>query len=453
MAGGVGGLGGRGGAAVVGLEDVRLLGRADAGAGVDHLDLPAACARAHADEHAAAPRVAQRVVHQVHQRLAQQGRVGQHHRRGRVARQAHAQAQAALQGLLAKQHGHLLHQRRQRHVQARRGGGGGLAAREVEQRVEHQVQRAQAVAQVVQQGFERGVAVALGDGMGQQAHGVHRLAQVVAGGGEKAVLLLHRGFGALLGLAKALAELKAFVLQPDLLQQKAVRAAAVLQAHQQEQQRKRQHHRPAAAEHPGRGQRGRQPDAQRIAGERGAHGGQVDRRAGGHPAQRNVEGGGPFQRRRRAQPAQAPGGRGPGQPGERRAQRDAPLPAPHPGRLVPGPGRAAERQPHPGEPERQRRHGRHPQPQRRALVGEGAVQRGQQRRQEQQAHLGRAPPCHQRQQPHLGAGRGQRRGAGCGRAHGTFAAANGPGVGGSFTTVQPLSAQRRAGSGAGAACG
>lgn len=64
----------------------------------------------HAQQHAAAWRVAQRVVRQVDERLAQQMRVGLHH--AVAGRQPGAQPQALAVGLRAVERGDLVQQRR-----------------------------------------------------------------------------------------------------------------------------------------------------------------------------------------------------------------------------------------------------------------------------------------------------------------------------------------------------
>ena len=76
--------------AVEGLVDAGAVFQRHAQAGVPHLDAPVALPPPRADEHAALRRVAQRVVHQVGQRLAQQRGVGLHG----SARWRHVQPQA-----------------------------------------------------------------------------------------------------------------------------------------------------------------------------------------------------------------------------------------------------------------------------------------------------------------------------------------------------------------------
>jgi len=89
----------------------------------------------HAQQHAAAWRVAQRVVRQVDERLAQQMRVGLHH--AVAGRQPGAQPQALAVGLRAVERGDLVQQRRQGDWRRARHQGARLQV----QRKQHQRHR------------------------------------------------------------------------------------------------------------------------------------------------------------------------------------------------------------------------------------------------------------------------------------------------------------------------
>ena len=179
------------------LPDARQAGLADADAAVPHLNQQLAAvagfAQAAAHEHAAVVGVADGVAYQVAQHAFQQHRIGV----GHVLLAAEAQHQAFLES-------HRLEvqtQPREQLAQAQRRGvdvdAAGVDAGDVQQLAEQAFEGVDAFVDAVDQAGHLGVVAALAQGFGEQTHGMQRLAQVVAGGGEEL------GLGAVGGLGSA----------------------------------------------------------------------------------------------------------------------------------------------------------------------------------------------------------------------------------------------------------
>ena len=107
------------------------------------------------------------------------------------------------------------------------GGGGahvaGLDLAEIEQRIEHQMHRTHALLQIQQLRRQAVVAVLVDDGFDQKAHGVHRLAQIVAGGGQELVLVQQRLFRLLFSLPELFRQAGALFFEQRLLDKERMR--------------------------------------------------------------------------------------------------------------------------------------------------------------------------------------------------------------------------------------
>ncbi|KAF1854005.1 hypothetical protein Lal_00005218 [Lupinus albus] len=163
------------------LEDVLQPVGGDASAGVPHLHPHAGRRPAAAQQHLAPDGVAQRVLHEVAQDALQMGRVGADPGAGRHG----AQHQPLLGGARAvfgdQPAEHLV----QPHLH--RGGDdlAGFQPRHVQQPVQQALQRVQPLADVVEDRQSRMALQPVAQRRGEEIERLHRLAQVVAGGGEE----------------------------------------------------------------------------------------------------------------------------------------------------------------------------------------------------------------------------------------------------------------------------
>ena len=139
---------------------------------------------AYSDHHAALPRVADRVRHQVHQRAAEHTLVGHDHRRRRhvAQRQALALRQRRKLGDQPAQ------QRAELHVRDLRRDDASIELGDVEQRAEQSVDRLERQLDVLDQTLGVLRQLGLGQGGQEQPGGVERLQQIVRGRGEEAGL-------------------------------------------------------------------------------------------------------------------------------------------------------------------------------------------------------------------------------------------------------------------------
>ncbi|MNT54374.1 hypothetical protein D3C72_1915350 [compost metagenome] len=102
----------------------------------------------------------------------------------------HAQLQPAAAGLAAQHLHDLFHQRVQVDRHPMGGAGACFQLGQIQQRIEQLVHGRHAVLEVCQQWRDGRVAIAQANCLHQHRHGVHRLAQIVAGRGEKKALVL-----------------------------------------------------------------------------------------------------------------------------------------------------------------------------------------------------------------------------------------------------------------------
>ena len=157
----------------------------DADAGVPHLDADGTGPCAGHDHDAAFLRVADGVVDQVAQHALQQVRVAHHDLAAGL--EAHAQAQLfGLAGAVHVQHAEQVADGKRLQVGLDHAG---VELGDVEHRGERLLQRVDGADHVLHQRLQRRVDEALFQRGGEEAQRVHRLAQVVAGGGEEAALL------------------------------------------------------------------------------------------------------------------------------------------------------------------------------------------------------------------------------------------------------------------------
>jgi hypothetical protein len=150
-----------------------------------------ALAQAAADEHTAVVGVADGVADQVAQHAFQQHRVGLRH----VLLAPEAEHQALFEGRWARSAGAAARRVRAAHRRGVHVDATGVDARDVEQFAEQAFERVDRFVDAVHQRRHLGVVAALAQRLGEQAHGVQRLAQVVAGGGEELRLGAVGGFG------------------------------------------------------------------------------------------------------------------------------------------------------------------------------------------------------------------------------------------------------------------
>ncbi len=169
------------------LEDALLLFGRDAGAAVPDLQAPAAALRAQRQQHAALRGVFERIGEQVAHQAFQQRRVAVGMR---AAIGAHMQRQAQALGLgqRGKLFGQARHEGPQRQRLAPRRHHAGIHARDIEQGIEHAVERADRALHALGDGHALGIDDATAQVRELQPQGVNRLAQIVAGGGEEARL-------------------------------------------------------------------------------------------------------------------------------------------------------------------------------------------------------------------------------------------------------------------------
>ena len=219
-------------------KDVGAVVRRDTDAGIPHLASPATAAPAKGQQNAARPRIAQGVMEQIAERLAQQGCVGQGD--GFPRRQMDAQRQSAVARFLAKDGRHVAHDFGEVHGFGRDPHTTALDPRQIEQGIEHLGGRTHALAQVGQGIVERRVAVVAGDRLDQEAHRVHRLTQVVAGRGQEQILVVQRLFGLLLGVPVVFRQTGPLLLQHDVLHEEGMRTGRVLKHSLKMEQRQRQ---------------------------------------------------------------------------------------------------------------------------------------------------------------------------------------------------------------------
>lgn len=83
--------------------------------------------------------------------------------------------------------------------------------------------RTHALLQIQQLWRQAVVAVFVDDGLDQKAHGVHRLAQIVAGGGQELVLVQQRLFRLLFSLPELFRQARALFFEQRLLDKERMR--------------------------------------------------------------------------------------------------------------------------------------------------------------------------------------------------------------------------------------
>ncbi|MNS71602.1 hypothetical protein D3C72_1049770 [compost metagenome] len=214
---------------VIRRENVReVLGR-DTGAGVPDFepDMLAPLPRRH--QHAAALGIAQRVLHQIEQRAAQQHRLGH---RIQLARHARAQGQAAVARIGGKLAHDIVDQRTQLARLQRRQHLAAFELGEVEQGPEQQVDGLRAGRDLLHQRMERTRLVARTQRFHEHDQRMHGLAQVVAGGGQEAGFLLAGVERALLFLLELLGQAAAVTLELDRAHQRDLQVEGMARQHQ-----------------------------------------------------------------------------------------------------------------------------------------------------------------------------------------------------------------------------
>ncbi|MCY1356642.1 hypothetical protein D9M68_546290 [compost metagenome] len=214
---------------VIRREDFRqVLGR-DAGAGVPNLQphMLAALARGH--QHAAALGIAQRVLHQVEHRAAQQHRLGH---RVELVGHARRQRQAAFAGVGGKLAHHVADQRAELARLQRRQHLAPLELGQVQQRAEQQVDGLRARRHLLHQRMQRRRLVARAQRFHQHDQRMHRLAQVMAGGSEETRFLFTGVQRALLFFLELLGQAAAVTLELDRAHQRDLQVEGMARQHQ-----------------------------------------------------------------------------------------------------------------------------------------------------------------------------------------------------------------------------
>ncbi len=204
------------------LEHARLLAFLDAAAGVPYLHAQSR-ADATADQDLAAVRVSNRVGDDVAQDPLEQDRIAVHER----ACRPHAQPQSLSRRLTLIVLADALHERLYRKRSAPDLDDTGIEARDIEQAAEQSAQRADRGLDMVEQPTRFAIHLMRAQRGDEQTHGMHRLPQVVARGGEEARLGNVGFFGERFLTTQILHQLLVLMSQPDRLGELPVRSSCL----------------------------------------------------------------------------------------------------------------------------------------------------------------------------------------------------------------------------------